>query len=405
MGDDGLPADRSVLRVVNFIAEAMGLTAEHVVVRYALFFASLGSLALAAFFFGPEQLVGATVALVLAFFAIVFVVVFWFFEERRKRRVTLGQERPLKRDALNPDFRDEAIAACLTLFLFVPLALQTFNREVLHFDVLPERLGLPSVACGAEGTPSCGEVQRLLQLPPWILFTVRSFVLTTPVGDYASEAPAGDTGVNATEKTPQGAVDLGLKLLFVGFIGTLFGGLYQRVGGQMRDAITNLPLSPDYAAALGPIMLKPLAEVLEKNGGGNEVVVRNALKALSSIAERYPLARPLMVEMFEESLRNEVITATILHKEVDKQILLEAVADALCSMRAASGVNAVRDRAARPGEPFAAKRRLLRVLSRRLEADALPHFDVVLMRNPPPGVVSEIKRLTRDITAEPEDGE
>jgi hypothetical protein len=339
--------------------------------------------------------------LALAFVAIVFVVVFWFFEERRKRRVTLGKERPLKRDALNPDFRDEAIAACLTLFLFVPLTLQTFNKDALHYEVAPERIWLPSITCESSAEAPCRDVERLTQLPPWILFTVRSFVLTLPIGDYASRASTSDdTGVSATKETPQGAVDVGLKLLFVGFIGSLVGGIYQRVGGQMRDAIANLRLSHEYAAALGPIMLKPLSDVLERHGGDDEVVVRNVLRALTSIAERYPLARPAMVEMFEETLRNEVITATVLHKEIDKQILLEAAAEALCSMRSAAGVAVVRDRAARLGEPFAVKRRLVGVLARTLQADALPHFDNLRKRSPTPGVLREINRLTQEVKGE-----
>jgi hypothetical protein len=398
MGDDGLSGDRRVVRVVNHIAQALGLTAEHAGVRYGVYFASLACLAVAAFLFGPEQIVGASVALALAFFAVVFVVVFWFFEERRKRRVTLGRERPLKRDALNPDFRDEAIAACLTLFLFVPLTLQTFNREALHYDVVPERVWLPPVACGSSAAAPCTEIERLIQLPTWVLFTVRSFVLTTPVGDYASEAAKpDDTGVSATKNTPQSAVDVGLKLLFVGFIGTLFGGLYQRVAGQVRDAIGNLRLSHEYAAALGPIMLKPLHDVLERHGDGDERVVLNALRALTSIAERYPLSRPVMVEMFEEGLRNEIITATVLNKDVDKQELLEAAAEALCSMRSAMGIAAVRDRAARMGEPFAVRRRLARVLARALGNEGLPHLKNLLERKPTPGVKRDIDRLVREL--------
>lgn len=402
MGDDGEVHDRRVVRAVNLVAEALGLTAEHVGVRYGVYFASLGCLGVAAFFFGPEQILGAAVALALAFFAIVFVVVFWFFEERRKRRVTLGRERPLKRDALNPDFRDEAIAACLTLFLFVPLTLQTFNRDALHFDVVPERLGLPAVACGGAGPP-CSEIQRLIQLPPWVLFTLRSFVLTTPVGDVASQSSPGDIGVDPTAKTPQVAVDYGLKLLFVGFIGSLFGGIYQRVGGQMKDAISNLRLSHEYAAALGPIMMKPLLEVVERRGGGDDVVYTNALKALSSIAERYDLVRPVMVEMFEETLRNKIITETILHKEVEKQSVIEAEAQALCSMRSVVGIAAVRDRAARLSEPHAVKRRLVGVLAQTLQAGALPHFDYLRRNNPAPGITREINRLTRVIKGEEDD--
>jgi hypothetical protein len=154
---------------------------------------------------------------------------------------------------------------------------------------------------------------------------------------------------------------------------------------------------------LGPIMLKPLSDVIERNGNGDERVVTNALKALSSIAERYPQARASMVELFEETLRNEIITATVLHKDVAKQILLEAAADALCGMRSGTGIAAVRDRAARLGEPFAVKRRLVAVLARTLQADALPHFDTLRKRNPTPGVVREINRLTREIKGE--DGE
>ena len=307
MGDEVGPDDRRVVQVVNLVADGLGLTAEHAGIRYGVYFASLGCLALAAFLFGPEQLAGAAVALTLAFLAVVFVVVFWFFEERRKRRVTLGRERPLKRDALNPDFRDEALWACVTLFLLVPLTLQTFNKEALHYHVVPERIWLPPVACGSNAAAPCSEVDRLIQLPPWILFTVRSFVLTLPVGDYASQAATpDDTGVSATKKTPQGAVDVGLKLLFVGFIGSLVGGIYQRVGGQMRDAIANLRLSHEYAAALGPIMLKPLFDVIERNGGDDEVLATNALRALTSIAERYPLSRAVMAEMFEQTLTKDV---------------------------------------------------------------------------------------------------
>lgn len=404
MGDDGGPDDRRVVRVVNLVAEALGLTAEHAGVRYGVYFASLGCLAVAAFFFGPEQIVGASVALALAFFAVVFVVVFWFFEERRKRRVTLGRELPLKRDALNPDFRDEAIAACLTLFLFVPLTLQTFNKEALHYDVVPERIWLPPVACGPSAAAPCTEVDRLVQLPAWVLFTLRSFVLTTPVGDYASQAATpDDTGVSATKHTPQGAVDIGLKLLFVGFVGSLVGGIYQRVGGQMKDAISNLGLTHVHVAALGPIMLKPLLDVLERQGDGDERVVLNALRALTSIADRYPLSRPVMVEMFEETLRNEVAITTVLHKELDKQILLEAAADALCSMRSGVGIALVRDRAARVSEPFAVKKRFVRVLARTLGAEALPHLRHLAGQSPIPGMKREINRLIRDL--QPTDGD
>lgn len=398
MGGDGGPDDRRVVGTVNLIATWLGLTAEHVGVRYGVYFASLGCLAVAAFFFGPEQIVGASVALALAFFAVVFVVVFWFFEERRKRRVTLGLERPLKRDALNPDFRDEAIAACLTLFLFVPLTLQTFNKDALHYDVVPERIWLPPVACGVNAAAPCTEVDRLVQLPAWVLFTVRSFVLTTPVGDYASQAARpDDTGVSATKHTPQGAVDIGLKLLFVGFVGSLVGGIYQRVGGQMKDAMSNLRLSHEYAAALGPIMLKPLSDVIERHGGGDEVVVKNALRALTSIAQRYPLARPVMVEMFEETLRNEISTATVLHKETDKQVLIEATSAVLCSIRSVTGIAAVRDRAARMGEPFAVKRRLVGALARELGDDALPHLEYIAGHNPTPGMVKLLKRVAREL--------
>jgi len=406
MGDDAVPGDRRVVRVVNFIAAAMGLTAEHTAVRYALLFVSLACLAVAAFFFGPANVLGAAAALSLAFFAVVFVVVFWFFEERRKRRIMLGKERPLKRDALNPDFRDEAIAACMTLFILVPLALQTFNREMLHFDVVPERLGLPPAACGTSGAPPCGELQRLVQLPPWILFTVRSFVLTTPVGDVASQSAPDDTGVSPTAKTPREAVDYGLKILFVGFIGSLFGGLYQRVGGQMRDAVENLSISHEYAAALGPIMLKPLSDVIERNGDGDERVVTNALRALSSIAERYPQARGSMVEMFERTLTNEVSVGIelIRHREVGTLQRLEATADVLCRIESATGIGLVRDRAARPGESYVAKRQLVRVLVRTLDVDALPHLDALLRRNPMPGMKREVDRLMRELKPGSDDG-
>ncbi len=406
MGDDQTPGGRQAVRAVNFIADAMGLTAESSAARYGLYFAALACLAVAAFFFGPENVVGAAVALSLAFFAVVFVVVFWFFEERRKRRITLGKEHPLKRDALNPDFRDEAIAACMTLFILIPLALQTFNREVLHFHIVPERLGLPEAACGVGDAPPCGELQRLVQLPPWILFTLRSFVLTTPVGDVASQSAPDDTGVSATEKTPREAVDYGLKILFVGFIGSLFGGLYQRVGGQVRDAVENLRISHEYAAALGPIMLKPLADVVERNGGGDERVVTNALRALGSIAARYPQARESMVDMFERPLMNEVSVGIGLINYRDAGALqrLEATADVLCRINSASGIALVRDRAMRPGEWFVAKRQLTRVLVRTLDVEAMPHLEALARRNPVPGMKKEIERLMRELKPGPDDG-
>ena len=404
MGDEGGPDDRRVVRVVNLIADALALTAEHAGVRYGVYFASLGCLALAAFLFGPGQLAGAAVALTLAFLAVVFVVVFWFFEERRKRRVTLGRERPLKRDALNPDFRDEAIAACLTLFLFVPLTLQTFNKEALHYEIVPGKMGLPEVVCGDGAAAPCGELQRLAQLPHWFLFTVRSFVLTTPVGDVASQSATRDFGVDPTEKTPQSAVDYGLKILFVGFIGSLFGGIYQRVSGQMRDAIKNLRLSHEYAAALGPIMLKPLCDEMESNSG-DEVLVANVLRAVTSIAERYPLARSEMVLMFEQTLTNEVAAGIGAVPFNDKNVLLrlEATAEALCSMRSEVGIVAVRERAARSGWPFAEKRKLARVLARTLGEEALPHLVNLASRNPVPGMRNEIARLMKEL--QPSDGD
>ena len=73
-------------------------------------------------------------------------------------------------------------------------------------------------------------------------------------------------------------------------------------------------------------------------------------------------------------------------------------------MRSTMGIGAVRDRAARPGWPFAEKRKLARVLARTLEADALPHLGNLANRNPVPGMRREIDRLVKELEASPDDG-
>lgn len=61
------------------------------------------------------------------------------------------------------------------------------------------------------------------------------------------------------------------------------------------------------------------------------------------------------------------------------------------------GIAAVRDRAARMGEPFAVRRRLARVLARALGNEGLPHLKNLLERKPTPGVKRDIDRLVREL--------
>jgi hypothetical protein len=107
----------------------------------------------------------------------------------------------------------------------------------------------------------------------------------------------------------------------------------------------------------------------------------------------------MIVGMFERDLVDQITVGLgfIKPKEIDKLGRLEVLAEVLCAMRSAAGINAVRDRAARPGEPYASKRRLVKALAQRLENDALPHFEFLLKQKPTPNVVRDIHRFTQDL--------
>lgn len=357
-------------------------------------------LAIASYLLGPEQFAFATASLLIAAGFVAYLIYDWFAQEARRRRVQLGEEPPHPDDAKNPDLRDEVATICIGILLVTPLLLQTLNDSYLHYNVAKDKFSVGATLCGAD-TPGtfCAENQRLWQLPSWFLFTLTAFAQLAPIPEEVGKLSTEWTGVTATETTPP-AAGLGLKLLFVGFLGTFVWGQYKNVARNINDAISALKVSPHFAAGLGPIALTALKKVID-DPDEDDVRKHNAILAIADIAEKYPLAQNDIKKLIEDDLINML---SALERRTTASVAPSVVyATALCQMNSDRGILAVRDRITGDGDFVRTRLSLLKVVSASLSPNkAIIEIRHIERKLPATGL---LRNFTTRFLAETVDGD
>lgn len=357
-------------------------------------------LAVASYLLGPEQFAFATASLLLAAGFVAYLIYDWFAEEARRRRVQLGEEPPQPNDAKNPDLRDEVLTICIGILLVTPLLLQTLNDSYLHYKVAKDHFSVGETLCGEASAGSfCTENERLWQLPSWFLFTLTAFAQIAPVPEEVGKLSTEWTGVTATAATPP-AAGLGLKLLFVGFIGTFVWGQYKNVARNIKDAISMLKVSHHFAAGLGPIALSALKKVVD-DPKVDDTRKHNAILAIADIAEKYPLAKAEIQLLIEEDM---ISLLGALPRRAASSVAPSAVyATALCQMDSERGILAIRDRITGDNDFVRARLALLKVMSNSLSQDrAIAEVRHVERKLPPTGL---LRNFATRFLAEATDGD
>jgi hypothetical protein len=400
-------ADSDAHRIARPIAEFVGLTATDSVVRYGVMAVSFAILALAAYLFGPGAPLAAAGSLLLAYFLVFFTIYWWFVEEGRKRRVMLGKEPPHPHDSANPDLRDEVVFVCTTLLLLTPLLLQTLNPANLHYAVDPDATGLKALLCaGASADSFCATHTRLFELPAWFLFTLQSFATTVPIVDQVPDL-ATDTGVRPSDATPSG-VQIGLKMMFGGFLLTFVAGMFRKVGGQLDSAIEALAFSPQQAAGMGPIILGRLQNVLARES--DKRILQNAIDAVGEIARRYEGVREEIKRLFDANFKERFRDVPMRTHDSDHREELAALTCAFCAMESAPGLEVVRHRVTMSNDYVKTKTLLVRMVAGSLDPRAaIEQLKIMrkdnLSRRLLSAVDREIERLESSLRDEGDDGD
>jgi hypothetical protein len=357
-------------------------------------------LAIAAYLLGPDQFVFAGASLFVASAIVGYLIYDWFAEELRRKKVQLGDEDPRPGDAKNPDLRDEVLTICVGILLITPVLLQTLNDAYLHYDVSKDHFKVGSAVCTAsDGSTFCKDNDRLWDLPSWFLFTLTAFAQVAPIPEEVGKFTTDWTGIKPSKATPP-AAGLGLKLLFVGFLGTVVWGQYKNVARNIKDAISTLKVSHHFAAGLGPIALTALKKVID-NPGISDECKHNAILAIADIAQKYPLAKVAIQELVEEDLIN--MLAALPRRTASSVAPSVVYATALCQMDSERGILAVRDRVSNDGDFVRARLALLRVMSTSLSSErALTEFRQLERKLPQTG---HLRNFSARFLAEATDGD
>ena len=358
------------------VAELFALNSSDPVLRYTILFLTFLFLYFAIALFSATSTFMCLAVIALCYSIVGFTVFFWITEENRKRKIQLRDIEPQASDAAVPDMRYTALFVCSQLFIITALCLQVLNSTYLHFTVQKDFFGLVQFACGSSSAAGdCVLSPTVAEFFQWLAYTLLGLIKFAPVGDEIHYSAISWAGIQPTNATPA-MVDGVLKFLFGTFFLTYVVGLARKIEGRVGEAIEMLKVSPDYAAAMGPIMLGPLEDVVQASNDG--FIRNNAILAVATIARNYPFetTREEVQNKFESTLRTEFhqIPSRNIQDKIGEDLCVRATF--LCSLAFEGGLDSVYQRIVSANDWVVIKGKLVTVAATSLpDKHKAPFFE------------------------------